>query len=104
MSAEEAWYTTAILLERARLQGQLATGASVHIRKRFDQILRPLLYKILEEAEMPTKISEPYKRFLQAIHVQNMVAGGFGKAYHKPPSIPQGDPYSMMVTALILRP
>ena len=27
-----------------------------------------------------------------------------GKAYHKPTSIPQGDPYSMMVVALILRP
>ena len=53
---------------------------------------------------MPTRILEPYKRFLEEVRVHNTVAGGLGEAYHKPTSIPQGDPYSMMVVALILRP
>ena len=53
---------------------------------------------------MPTRVLRPYKNFLEAIHVHNTVAGGLGKAYHKPTSIRQGDPFSMMVVALILMP
>jgi hypothetical protein len=35
--------------------------------------------------------------------VYNSVAGGLGQPYTKPASIPQGDPLSMMVVALLLR-
>ena len=34
----------------------------------------------------------------------NTIAGGVGEPYHKPTSVPQGDPLSMMVTALLIRP
>ena len=33
----------------------------------------------------------------------NTVAGGLGEAYTKPTSIPQGDPFSMMIVAILLR-
>ena len=36
--------------------------------------------------------------------VYNTIAGGVGEGYHKPASVPQGDPLSMMVTALHMRP
>ena len=60
MSAEEAWYSTALHLERARLQGHPATGASVDIHKCFDQLVRELVYRILEEAGCPDEILIPY--------------------------------------------
>lgn len=36
--------------------------------------------------------------------VRNTVAGGLGGPYFKPTSIPQGGPFSMMVTSLLPRP
>ena len=47
MSAEEAWYSIALHLERARLLGQPATGASVDIHKCFDQLVRELVFRVL---------------------------------------------------------
>ena len=53
---------------------------------------------------MPKGILDAYKRFLEGLMVYNTVAGGVGEAYHRPTSIPQGDPLFMMVTALLMRP
>ena len=49
MSAEEAWYATAIQLERAKLLGQPVTGASLDIHKCFDQLVREHVHHVLEE-------------------------------------------------------
>ena len=64
MSAKEAWYSTALHLERARLQGQSATGASVDIHKCVDQLIGEFLSRILEEVGCPDKILIPYQYFL----------------------------------------
>ena len=53
---------------------------------------------------MPERVLGPYKRFLEHLVIYNTISGGLGAAYTKPTTIPQGDPMSMMVTALILRP
>ena len=104
MAADVA-YTKALLVEYCSLKKiPFSGGAASDIYKCFDQIQRPLRFKLLEEAGMPARVLEPYKKFLEAIHVHNTVDGGLGNAYHKPTSIPQRDPFSMMVVALILRP
>ena len=36
--------------------------------------------------------------------VRNTVAGGLGSEYSRETSIPQGDPFSMMLVALLMRP
>ena len=36
--------------------------------------------------------------------VRNTIAGGLGKEYRRETSIPQGDPFSMMLVALLMRP
>ena len=102
--AGDAAYSTAVLLEWCKLHGEEYTGGAADIYKCFDQILRPLLFKILHEAGMPEKALSPYRRFLDVLQVHNTVAGGIGEAYGRPTSIPQGDPMSMMVVALLLRP
>ena len=43
---------------------------------------------------------ETYKKFLEGLTVYNTVAGGLGEAYTKPTSIPQGDPFSIMISNL----
>ena len=45
-----------------------------------------------------------YQRFLDKMVVYNTIAGGIGEGYQKKASIPQGDPLSMMVKALLMRP
>ena len=63
-----------------------------------------MVYAILEEARLPERILAPYRKFLEKMGVHNTVAGDLGEAYDKPMGIPHGDPLSMMVTALLLRP
>ena len=63
MSVEEAWYSTALHLERARLQGQPATGASVDIHKCFDQLVRDFVYEILKEAGCLDEILAAHQSF-----------------------------------------
>ena len=83
--------------------GMDVTGGAADIYKCFDQLSRPLIHTILEETGMPTRVLETYSKYLEALTIYNTIAGGLGEAYSKPTSIPQGDPLSMMVVAIIMR-
>ena len=48
----DAAYETAISMELRTLRGDDCTGGATDIFKCFDQIVRPLVYKIMEEAGM----------------------------------------------------
>ena len=80
------------------------TGGPADIHKCLDQFCRPLVYKIPEEAGMPKQALDKYKQTVEGLTVYNTVAGGLGEDYTKPASIPQGDPFSMLVVAVFLRP
>ena len=102
--AADAAYSTGLLLEWCKLYEADYTGGAADIFKCFDQILRPLVDRLLEKAGMPDGTRGAYIRYVDALEVRNTVAGGLGEPYKRPTSIPQGDPLSMMVTALLLRP
>ena len=53
---------------------------------------------------MPTGMLGAYRRFLENMTIYNTIGGGIGKGYREKTSIPQGDPLSMMVAALLMRP
>ena len=55
-------------------------------------------------AGMPEQVISAYERYLEGLAVHNTVAGCIGEAYQRQESIPQGDPVSMMITSLLLRP
>ena len=101
--AQDAAYNTALLTEWCKAMNLDLTGGAADIFKCFDQLSRPLIYAIVEIAGMPPRVLETYKNFLEGLTVYNTVAGGLGEAYTKPTSIPQGDPFSMMIVAIILR-
>ena len=71
------------------MRGMELTGGAADIYKCFDQLSRPLIYKILEEAGMLEKVLDTYRKFLEGLTVYNTVAGGLGEAYTKPTSIPK---------------
>ena len=101
--AEDAAYATAVLIEHCMLRGKEATGGAADIFKCFDQITRPLVYELLRKAGMPEKVLKAYIGFQENLKAYNTVSGGIGEAYRKPTSVPQGDPLSMMIVALLLR-
>lgn len=74
------------------------------IAKCFDQISRPLLYRLAEAAGMPPGILSAYKRYQESLKVHNTIAKGIGKAFTRKCGIPQGCPLSMMFTSFIMRP
>ena len=80
------------------------TAGIADILKCFDQIIRPLLEAVLLLAGMPAKIVSAYMRYHDSVSVYNSLAGGYGKAYKKRCSIPQGCPFSMMFIALLMLP
>jgi hypothetical protein len=102
--ADEAWWITALAIEEKLLKGELVIGGAADLKKAFDQIQRPLLYKLQELGGMPSRIRGPYQRYLETLQVHNVVAEGIGHPYHRPTSIPQGDPLSMLMMAFLLLP
>ena len=74
------------------------------IAKFFDQLRRPLVYKLAEVAGMPTVVLTGYKVFVDNLLVYNSLAGGLGTPYARRCGIPQGCPFSMMMVALIMKP
>ena len=61
--AGDAAYATAVLFENAQLKEEDVTGGTADIFKCFDQLLRPLVYKILETSGVPNKMGKAYERF-----------------------------------------
>ena len=53
---------------------------------------------------MPPAVLDSYRKYQENLQVRNSIAGGLGRLYRKKTSIPQGDPFSMMFTALLMRP
>ena len=55
--AEDAWWQTSNLLEESILNNIQLTGGAADIWKCFDQVLRPLLFHMLEQGGMPPRIA-----------------------------------------------
>ena len=52
---------------------------------------------------MPKEVLNTYMAFINNIGVRNTVAGHLGEEYEKKASIPQADPMSVVVIALLMR-
>ena len=101
--AQDVAYNTALLTEWCQAMNLDLTGGAADIFKCFDQLSRPLIYAILEKAGVRPRVLETCRKFIGSLTTYNTVAGGLGEAYTKPTSIPQGDPFSMLIVAVILR-
>ena len=65
----------------------------------------PLLVEVaLSLAGCPAQILGPYRDMMRGVMAVNMLPHGAGEPYKKRCSIPQGCPFGMMITALLLRP
>ena len=53
--AVDAAYMTALLVEQCMLRKEDYTGGAADVYKCFDQIQRPLMYKLLRRRGMPEK-------------------------------------------------
>ncbi len=91
-------------IELSNLRNENFAAAAADIYKCFDQIQRPLLYEIMEKAGMAKEILSAYKSSQEELKVRKTISGGLGSEYKRETSIPQGDPFSMMLIALLMRP
>ena len=74
--AEDAAYAAAVLLEHCNLRGLDATGGAADIFKCFDQVMRPLVYKLLQKAGLPPEVLRADVGFQEALKAYNTIAGG----------------------------
>jgi hypothetical protein len=102
--AEDAWFLLGVDFELARLTGQPFTGGSADIWKCFDQVQRALLYWLLQVAGFPMQILNAYRSFHEAVQYHNTIGTALGAPHAKPCSIPQGCPFSMMMTGFSFHP
>jgi hypothetical protein len=84
-------------------QRDVVAGA-LDIYKCFDQIVPLLVEVTLSLAGCPWQVLGPYRDMMRGVRAVNMLPQGAGEPYQKRCSIPQGCPFSMMITALLLRP
>ena len=104
VGAEEAWYSTAIDLELCMVKGISMVGGALDLFKCFDQVLRPLLYAVLQIAGLPEPILVAYRNYQEQMVIYNSFNGAIGEPHRHPAGIPQGCPFSMVFIALLLRP
>ena len=102
--AEDGWYATAVALEPATATGRHYTAGAVDIMKCFDQLQRPLIYELARKAGMPEAVVATYEAYQENMKAMNSLAGGLGKPYRKPASIPQSCPLSMALIGLLMTP
>ena len=58
--AEDAWYRTALQFEHAALHHEDISGGTADVFKCFDQVLRSLLFVLLEIGGFPRRILKAY--------------------------------------------
>ena len=75
----DAAYATAIEIETCRLLGMQYTGGAADIFKCFDQIQRPIVYRIMQLAGSPRGVLKAYSTFQEALEIRNTVTGGLGE-------------------------
>ncbi|MCP3677941.1 MAG: hypothetical protein GY721_10250, partial [Deltaproteobacteria bacterium] len=102
--AEQAIWHLALDIEEALLSGEEVSLFSIDLFKCFDQINRPLLYRLLSLAGVPEGVVRAYRCFQERVMVYNHLASGLGAPHRRARGIPQGCPLSMLFTALLLRP
>ena len=102
--AVDAWHAVLTKVESMKLDDRNYCGGVADIAKFFDQVRRPLLYKMAEAAGMPPNALRAYKAYLEALIAYNVLAGGIGRPHKRMCGIPQGCPLSMVMVALIMRP
>ena len=101
--ASDATYGIAIYLEFLRLHDSDFAGASADIYKCSDELQRSLIKAILKTAGMPDKVRVPYMNYVNSFTIFKTIAGYMGQEYTKNAGMPQGDPLSMLVVALVMR-
>eukprot|EP00973_Karenia_brevis_P077706 10798171-Karenia_brevis.AAC.1 len=69
LGAEECAYLTALDLEIKRAAKKHVTLGSIDVFKCFDQILRPLVYRLAEVGGMPREVLHAYRSFVEAMRV-----------------------------------
>ena len=91
--AADAAYEKTISMELSRLRGEDCTPGAAAIVKCFDHIRRPLVYEIMDEAGMPSRIRKAYERFQEKLNVHNTIVGGMGMHMLDRPAYPKGTRY-----------
>ena len=86
---------TAMHVEHAKKERKAMAITALDIYKAFDQIVRPVLYMVLQQAGFPHHVLKAYAGMMEDMHVRNSLAGGVGGLYKRPCAIPQGCPWSM---------
>ena len=99
-----ATYGIGTHMEELDLAGIPYYGANIDMQKYFDQINRDLVYKIMRAAGMPEKILETYKKFQEELEIRSTVGRAIGQKYRSKMGVPQGDPFSMLAAAIVMRP
>ena len=78
--------------------------AIIDLSKAFDHIPRDLLYPLLRRGGFPARILGPYRNFQERLKVFYTIGEHAGEVHSRNRSIPQGDPWSMMEMAYLMRP
>ena len=73
--ANDAAYTTAVEIELCRLLGTDYSGGAADIFKCFDQVQRPIVYKVLRWAGIPARVPNAYRNSQEAVMVRRLTEG-----------------------------
>lgn len=103
-SAERAWFKTALGVEQSQVTGTELTPCVIDLSKAFDDVSRDHLYSALRRASFPQGVRRAYAAMLETVPVRNHIMDHIERPVKRSRTIPQGDPMSMLMQAVLVPP
>eukprot|EP00969_Alexandrium_andersonii_P103144 4551541-Alexandrium_andersonii.AAC.1 len=94
----------ALAVERFAVQHVPFAGAVLDLWKCFDRLAPQIVECALRRGGFPPTLLRAYVSMQRSLSHRFRLRIGLGRSYHRQQSIPQGDPLSMCIVALITLP
>ena len=88
----------------AHIFGHDMSSAAVDILTCFDQIIRDVIYLVMEYTGAPHRVIRAYTAMLERLTVYHVIAGTLREGHKHSCGIPQGCPLPMLFIAIMLLP
>ena len=99
---EHVWWSLALKIERALLEGTDLAGISLDYAKCFDRVPSNIVFSLARELGMSEDILKPLEGMFKQLRRRFVIGGGVGKQFASTNGIMQGCPLSVVLLNLLV--
>ena len=99
---EHVWWSLALRIERALIEGTDLAGISLDYAKCFDRVPSNIVFRLARESGMSEDILKPLEGMFKQLRRRFVIGGGVGKQFASTNGIMQGCPLSVILLNLLV--